>query len=113
VNLGGFSYIPAQPNWGIDPEAGLASDTSTGLHRGRLYMVYTDAPSIGSTDTNIFVIYSDNQGATWSAPVRVNDDTGVNSQFLPHLSLDSTNGMLVVTCGFPGKRRTCGSPKGH
>ena len=97
VNLGGFSYIPAQPNWGIDPEAGLAWDTSTGPHRGRVYLVYTDAPNVGSYDTNIYLRYSDNQGATWSAPVRVNDDTGLNSQFLPHLSLDASNGMIAVT----------------
>jgi hypothetical protein len=97
VNVGGFSSIPAQPHWGIDPEAGLAYDRSNGPHRGRVYLVYTDAPSIGSADTNIFVKYSDNQGTTWSAPVRVNDDTGVNSQFLPHISLDQSTSMLAVT----------------
>jgi len=97
VNIGGFTGIPAQPNWGIDPEAGLAFDRSNGPQRGRLYLVYTDAPSVGSADTNIFVIYSDNQGATWSAAVRVNDDSGVNSQFLPHISLDQISGMIAVT----------------
>lgn len=97
VNLGGFYYIPPQPNWGIDPEAGLAYDRGNGAYRGRLYLVYTDAPSVGSTDTNIFVIHSDDQGATWSTPVRVNDDAGVNSQFLPHISLDQTTGMVAVT----------------
>jgi hypothetical protein len=97
VNLGGFSYIPAQPNWGIDPEAGLAYDRSNGPYRGRVYLVYTDAPSVGSADTNIFVAYSDNQGATWSTPVRVNDDAGTNSQFLPHISLDQSSGMIAVT----------------
>ena len=97
VNLGGFTSIPAQPNWGVDPEVGLAYDRTTGPHRGRLYAVYTDAPAIGSADTNIFVVYSDNAGASWSAPVRVNDDTGVNSQFLPHLSLDQSTGAIAVT----------------
>lgn len=96
VNLG-FSYIPAQPNWGIDPEAGLAYDRTYGTHRGRAYLVYTDAPVPGSYDTNIFVRYSDNQGTTWSAPVRVNNDAGANSQFLPHLSLDQATGALAVT----------------
>ena len=98
VNLGGFSSIPAQPNWGIDPEAGLAYDRSNGPHHGRIYLVYTNALAIGSADTNIFVVSSDDQGATWSnPPVRVNDDTGVNSQFLPHISLDQSNGMVAVT----------------
>jgi uncharacterized protein (TIGR03437 family) len=97
VNVGGFTSIPAQPNWGVDPEAGLAWDRSMGPHRGRVYLVYTDAPAAGSADTNIFVIYSDDMGATWSASVRVNDDTGTNSQFLPHISLDQSNGMIAVT----------------
>jgi hypothetical protein len=97
VNVGGFTSIPAQPNWGIDPEAGLAYDRSNGPHRGQVYLVYTDAPSVGSVDTNIFVVYSDNQGTTWSTPVRVNDDAGVNSQFLPHISLDQGTAMIAVT----------------
>jgi len=97
VNIGGFAHIPAQPNWGIDPEAGLAWDRSTGPHRGRVYLVYTDAPAVGSADTNVFVVHSDDMGATWSNPVRVNDDTGTNSQFLPHISLDQSDGMIAVT----------------
>jgi hypothetical protein len=97
VNIGGFTGIPAQPNWGIDPEAGLAFDRSNGPHRGRVYLMYTDAPSVGSADTNIFVAHSDDRGSTWSAPVRVNDDTGTNSQFLPRISLDQATGMIGVT----------------
>jgi hypothetical protein len=97
VNIGGFAQIPAQPNLGIDPEAGLAWDRTQGPHRGRVYLVYTDAPAVGSADTNIFVIYSDDMGTTWSTPVRVNDDTGTNSQFLPRISLDQSDGMIAVT----------------
>ena len=97
VNLGGFAYIPAQPHWGIDPEAGLAWDRSTGPHRGRLYLVFTDAPFPGSADTDIFVVSSDNYGQTWSPRVRVNDDSGTNSQFLPHISLDQSSGNVAVT----------------
>ena len=97
VNLGGFSYIPAQPNWGIDPEAGLAWDRTSGPHRGRLYLVFTDAPFAGSADTDIFVVSSDDYGQNWSPRVRVNDDTGTNSQFLPHISLDQSSGNVAVT----------------
>ena len=97
VNIGGFSSIPAQPNWGIDPEAGLAYDRSNGPHRGRVYLGYTDSVAIGSADTNVLVTYSDDEGAHWSNPIRVNDDVGVGSQFLPHLSLDQSNGMIAMT----------------
>jgi len=97
VNLGGFSYIPAQPNWGIDPEAGLAWDRTGGPHRGRIYFVFTDAPFAGSADTDIYVVTSDNLGQTWSPRARVNDDPGTNSQFLPHISLDQSSGNVAVT----------------
>lgn len=97
VNIGGFTQIPAQPNWGIDPEAGLAWDRSGGAWQGRVHLVYTDAPAAGSTDTNIFVVHSDDGGATWSVPIQVNDDSGANSQFLPRISLDQSSGMIAVT----------------
>lgn len=97
VNVGGFTSIPAQPHWGIDPEAGLAWDRSVGLLRGRVYLMYTDQDPLVPGDTNIFVVFSDNLGTTWSLPVRVNDDVGTNSQFLPRLALDQSTGTIAVT----------------
>ncbi len=97
TNVGGFTFIPAQPNWGVDPEAGLAWDRTNGPHRGRLYLVYTDATAPGGPDTNIMLTYSDTAGASWSPPVRVNDDAGTSSQFLPRLSLDQTTGAIAIT----------------
>jgi hypothetical protein len=97
TNVGGFRPVPAQPNRTIDAEANLAWDTSGGPHNGRLYMVYTDAPSTGSNDTNIFVRYSDDNGTTWSAPVKVNDDATSDSQILPAIAVDETTGDVAVT----------------
>jgi hypothetical protein len=96
THVSGFLSIPAQPSWGIDPEAGLAIDKSTGTHRGRVFLVYTDTDSVVQEDTNIFVVHSDDMTATWSAPVRVNDDDGPASQFLPRMSLDTKSGAIAV-----------------
>ena len=49
-----------------------------------------------SDNTDIFVRHSDDGGATWSPPVRVNDDGTTNSQFLPKISLDPTTGNIAV-----------------
>src|SRR5436190_6337253 len=76
TQVGGFRVIPAQPTRTVDAELGLAYDNSNGPHRGRLHLVYTDAPNATSNDLNIFTRYSDDDGATWSGPYRVNTDSG-------------------------------------
>jgi hypothetical protein len=96
THIGGFHFIPAQVDRSIDAEPGLAWDRTGGLHSGRVYLVYTFEPSNGTDNTDIFARFSDDQGATWSTPVRVNDDTTTNSQFLPKISLDPTTGNLAV-----------------
>jgi hypothetical protein len=98
INVGGFAYIPAQPNRSIDSEIGLAWDRSGGPHNGRVYLMFTDRPSITSDDTDIYVQYSDNKGTNWSPRLRVNDDPVGNgkSQLLPKIALDQTTGNIAV-----------------
>jgi hypothetical protein len=96
THVGNFDLIPAQPTRGIDAEAGLAFDRSNDAFRGRVYLVYTDQFPANSANSDIFVRYSDSQGATWSNPIRVNDDATTNSQFLPRISADDTTGKVAV-----------------
>jgi hypothetical protein len=97
THVGGFDFIPPQPDRSVDAEAGLAWDRTGGPHHGRVYLVYTLEQKNESDNTDIFVRHSDDNGTTWSAPVRVNDDTTKNSQFLPKIALDPTSGKLAVT----------------
>src|SRR5258708_430546 len=96
THVGGFDFIPAQPDRSVDAEPGLAWDRTGGPHNGRVYLVYTLEQKNESDNTDIYVRYSDDDGATWSAGVRVNDDNTKNSQFLPKISLDPTTGNLAV-----------------
>ena len=96
THVGGFDFIPPQPDRSVDAEAGLAWDRSGGAHNGRVYLVYTKEEKNESDDTNIYVRYSDNNGITWSDGVRVNDDNTINSQFMPKISLDQTTGNIAV-----------------
>jgi hypothetical protein len=105
-NVGGFDYIPPQSHRSVDAEAGLAYDRTGGAHDGRLYLLYTDEFPNESNDTNIYVRYSDNNGASWTDPVRVNDDTGTNSQFNPHIAVDQSTGKIAV--GFHDARNDLG-----
>jgi hypothetical protein len=96
TQVGGLRKIPAQPSRTVDAELGLAYDISPGPHRGRLHLVYTDAPSTTSNDLNIFTRYSDDDGVTWSSALRVNTDTSTNSQFFSKIALDPTSGNIAV-----------------
>jgi hypothetical protein len=97
THLGAFDFIDAQFTRGIDAEAGLAFDRSGGPFNGRIYLVYVDETPAASGNTDVMLRYSDNGGSVWSNPIRVNDDTGGNSQFQPRISLDQSTGQLGVS----------------
>ena len=96
TNVGGFDFLPAQPNRAIDAEANLAFDLSAGPRRGRLYLVYTDESPDEGNDFDVFVRASADNGATWGAPARVNDDATARSQFLPEIAVDAASGKVAV-----------------
>lgn len=96
THVGGFDFIPAQPDRSVDAEPGLAWDRTGGPHNGRVYLVYTREVKNESDNMDIIVRHSDDNGQTWSAPTRVNDDNTKNSQFLPKISLDQTTGNIAV-----------------
>jgi hypothetical protein len=96
-HVGGFDYIAAKPNRSIDAEANLAWDRSGGAHTGRVYLVWVDENPNESDNTDVFLQHSDNNGASWSAAVRLNDDRTVNSQYDPAIALDQANGNFAVS----------------
>jgi hypothetical protein len=97
TNVGGFDFIPPQATRSIDPEAGLAYDNNAASpHVGRLYLVYTEETVAENNDTDIMLRWSDNDGATWSAPIRVNDDATTRSQFLPKIAVNPLSGNVGV-----------------
>ncbi len=99
TNVGGFDFIPAQNVRSIDAEAGLAFDSfAMSPHFGRLYLVYTEETAAENNDTDIMVRFSDNIGATWSTPIRVNDDPvlPIRSQFLPRIASNPLSGNIAV-----------------
>ncbi|NJL28970.1 MAG: exo-alpha-sialidase [Thermoanaerobaculia bacterium] len=97
TNVGGFDFIPAQNSRSVDAEAGLAFDANPSSPTfGRLYLVYTEEPTNENHDTQILVRTSTDTGATWSAPVQVNDDATTRSQFLPKIASDPTSGAISV-----------------
>lgn len=124
---GGLTTSAAQP-LGIGPAPTIASDNTLGAFspfQGRLYLTYVgrfDDANNPATNTDIYLITSDNGGASWSGPVRVNDDVGINdgysgadlplvgfngptdtiaqggrAQMMPSVAVDSATGTLVIS----------------
>jgi hypothetical protein len=96
-HVGGFDFIPAQPNRSIDAEANLAWDRSGGAHDGRVYLIWTQETKNESDNTDIMLQHSDDNGATWSPAVRLNDDQTANSQYNPAIALDQSSGDVAVS----------------
>jgi hypothetical protein len=96
-HVGGFDYIPAQPDRSIDAEANLAWDGSDGAHNGRAYLVWTQETPNESDNTDIMLQHSDDHGATWSPAVKLNDDHTVNSQYDPSIALDQSSGYVALS----------------
>ena len=104
-----FEPLPGQPVRGVASVPTLAYDRSSGPFRGRLYVAYAQAVTeerrdefgfpIGSTsDSNILLRFSDDNGASWSPAFRVNDDpvSEPNSQFFQRVSVDPVTGNVAV-----------------
>jgi len=110
TDVGGIDFIPPQDIAGVNAAAGLAYDRYPGTlalpnpRFGRLYLVYTDETLVSgefdSEDTEIWLRFSDDDGATWSARIRVDDEdvsTPVSkSQFLPRIASNPKSGNIAV-----------------
>jgi len=90
-----FLFIPPQPDRGVVPMPFMAVDNSGGVHNGRIYVTYPDKDPVAS-DWNVYARYSDDQGTTWSAEMKLNDDSGGSYQFFPAIQV-SANGTVGVS----------------
>ena len=87
--------IPAESFRGALVYPSLGVDVSSGPHRGRIYCSWMDLTPANVTD--IFISYSDNNGASWSTPTRVPDQfTFPVDRFNHWMSIDPTNGDVNV-----------------
>jgi cysteine-rich repeat protein len=90
------SFFPAMVGFNREDtlEIGtLAVDRSSGPHRGNIYAIWVERETPSAAPRDVFVATSSDQGATWSAPVKINDDPPGNDQVMPWLSV-SGNGTV-------------------
>lgn len=68
-------------------------DISKSEHQGRIYINFADKRN-GAENSDIFLIYSDDGGKTWSDIIRVNQDKSKREQFFPWMCVDQSDGSL-------------------
>jgi len=71
----------------------LKVDNSQGKNNGRLYVNWADQRN-GDENVDIFCVYSDDNGESWSDVIKVNQDSSRNHQFFTWMDVDQSNGNL-------------------
>lgn len=97
-------FINAQPTgWdynipGISRANGLpitCCDISPSEYNGTIYVNWSDQRN-GEDDTDIWLSKSTDGGETWSQAIRVNDDPPGKQQFFTWMTIDQTNGEIII-----------------
>ncbi|MCL6495329.1 MAG: glycoside hydrolase [Ignavibacterium sp.] len=91
----------------------MAVDCSGGARNGYIYIVWPQrGVSPAGSDPDIVMIRSTNGGASWSSPIRVNNDALNNGkdQYYPWCTVDQSNGALHVV--FYDNRNTTSDSSG-
>jgi hypothetical protein len=92
-----------QVGWGFEIEGlgrangmpVIATDLSSGKNKGTIYINFADKRN-GKTNSDVFIIKSNDNGNTWSKPMRVNQDNTTTEQFFTWISVDPKTGFIYI-----------------
>ncbi len=70
-------------------------DLSNGPNRGRIYICWGDEKN-GEKNKDVFLVYSDDKGETWTDPIVVTYFPNHKEQFMPYLTIDQSTGYLYI-----------------
>lgn len=79
--------FPANGIFDANSFPSLAVDTSRRASRGHVYVVYAARPDNRADRADAYLLRSTDGGSNWSAPYRLNDDTGIAEQMLPSVAV--------------------------
>ena len=98
VNLDGYITYGIGPNPdGLGGQTSIAIDTSGGPSNGNIYLLCSVVRNSNNDPLDVMFARSTNSGASFSAPVRVNDDPGTSAiQWFGTMSVAPTGRIDVV-----------------
>lgn len=99
ISISGIRGTVLSSNIRVNSFPSMGVDRSGGSRNGYIYLCWAQrnlAPA--GSDADIIFAFSSNGGTSFSTPVRVNDDALNNGkpQFLPWLTVDQSNGNIVI-----------------
>ncbi len=100
-NTYGIRSAGVSKNQRVNSFPSMAVDISGGSYDGTIYVVWTNIGVPGTntgTNRSIYLIKSEDQGATWSTPIRVNQGPNTNGKeaYFPWITCDPESGVLSV-----------------
>ncbi|MBN1198040.1 MAG: hypothetical protein JXA23_01720, partial [Bacteroidales bacterium] len=100
-NIKGVRTTGVPQNQRVNSFPSMACDISNSAYRGTIYIVWPNIgyPGVNSgSDRDIYIIKSTDQGDTWSAPVKVNQDPSGQGKthYMSWIACDQANGQLSV-----------------
>jgi hypothetical protein len=100
-NIRGIRNTGVPENMRVNSFPSMAVDLSNGPDRGAIYVVWTNhgVPGINTgSDIDVYMIKSMDNGITWSAPRKVNQDaSGMGkTHYLGWVTVDQANGIVSV-----------------
>ncbi len=100
-NIRGIRNSETSKNQRVNSFPSMTVDISGGAYNGNIYIVWTNIGVPGTNtgnDIDIYMIRSENEGSTWSTPIRVNQDAMEldNEHYFPWITCDPENGALSV-----------------
>ncbi|MBN3034247.1 MAG: T9SS type A sorting domain-containing protein [Bacteroidales bacterium] len=101
TNIRGIRSTETSKNHRVNSFPSMAVDISGGPYNGYIYIVWTNigVPGVNTgNDKDVYLIRSTDQGATWSPPVRVNQDPASlgKEHYFPWITCDPVTGGLSV-----------------
>jgi hypothetical protein len=72
-----------------------ACDNSKSQYKGRVYICWSDEKN-GVKNKDVFLVYSDDEGESWSDPILITYHPNHKEQFMPCLTVDQSTGYLYI-----------------